>query len=340
MQPPWSIATSTITLPFFHDAPGPPRYQARGRPRDEDRPTTRSASEAARGRYSIAIDGMHIGGHHVGQISEAFEITSMMTTLAPSPAATWAASSPTTPAAEDHHAAGDARHSAEQYPPPHHRLFEIFCPLLDAHLPRDFAHRRQTRQPPGLVPNRLILHRHDPAFQTRLGQLATGREVKRAKHQLPWPKLTDLLGLRLLHFDNHLRRREHLLGRRDDLRPGFAIILIRKPASHSRLALHHHLMPRPRQTSRPHRHQPDAILIRLDFFWYSNSHGLESPSLHMFGTISTETSRPYGDFLPVGSKVTAISSITCRTASAFRRAELSVSSDLAAFFHASTIRWY
>ena len=74
-QPPWSMATSTITLPFFivfrSDA-----YKARrlgaGDQHRADRPD-RPGADVANG-VRIAEDGVHVGGHHVVEIAQPIEV--------------------------------------------------------------------------------------------------------------------------------------------------------------------------------------------------------------------------------------------------------------------------
>ena len=82
-------------------------------------------------------------------------------------------------AADDHHLARrDARHAAEQQPAAAERLLEHERAGLRGDLARDLAHRRQQRQPPAAVLDRLVgdAGRADSIRPAR--QLGVGREVQ------------------------------------------------------------------------------------------------------------------------------------------------------------------
>ena len=164
-------------------------------------------------------------------------LMSISTTLAPSPAATLAALVPTTPAAQHHHVRRrNARHAAEQNAAAHHRLFQIFRPLLDAHLPGDLAHRRQAAAD---GPCRSLIVSYAmatiSALQARLRQLRRRREMKISEDDLPGPEQRDLRRLRLLDLDRPFPtgRRSPRHGRHD-VRPRPCVILVRKSAGHAR----------------------------------------------------------------------------------------------------------
>ena len=77
---------------------------------------------------------------------------------------------------------------------------------------------------------------------------------------------------RLLHLDDHLRVVKHLVRGAHDGGPGGRVLLVHSADAAPGAGLHDHLMAVRRELTDVGRHQPDAVLVNLDFPGYTDQH--------------------------------------------------------------------
>ena len=109
-------------------------------------------------------------------------------------------------AAADHHhvGGGDAGHAAEQDAAPAERLLEHEGAGLGGDLAGDLAHRRQQRQPPARVLDRLVGDAGRAGPAEAAGLLGVRRQVQVGEEQLAGAQHLDLRRLQLLDVEDHL----------------------------------------------------------------------------------------------------------------------------------------
>ena len=166
----------------------------------------------------------------------------------------------------------DARHAAQQNAASHLRPLEIFRPLLDAHPPSDFTHRRQERQPAAIVGERLVGNAGGAAFEHRLGQLAIGGEVEVREECLPFANERPLGRQRFFHFDDQVGPGEDFLGAMKQLASLLEVVLIGNARPKSGTGFHQHLMPPANELLDADRQHGHAVFVQLDLFRHTDDH--------------------------------------------------------------------
>jgi hypothetical protein len=99
---------------------------------------------------------------------------------------------------------------------------------MNRHPARDFRHRREKRQRPLAIRDRLVGDARHFAFDQLFRQLDIGREMQVSEQQLALAHSRILGRDRLFHFDDHLALSPHVVSRVDDRRARRLIQLIRE----------------------------------------------------------------------------------------------------------------
>ena len=145
-QPPWSMATSMITLPGFIS-----RRSSRSTrlgafaPGIEHRADHQvGPPELLADRVPVAEERGDVRRHDVVEVAEAVHVDVQEADVRPKAGGDLGGVGPDDAAAEDRDVGRlDARHAGQQDAAAHLRPFEILGPFLDAHPPGDFAHGGQ-----------------------------------------------------------------------------------------------------------------------------------------------------------------------------------------------------
>ena len=150
MQPPWSIATSMITLPGFIRLQVFALDQHRGlRAGNQHRADHQvGPRELLADRVAVAEQAVDVRRHDVVEIAEPVHVDVEDRDVGAEAGGDLGRVRADDAAAEDRDVRRrDARHAAQQNAAAHLRPLQILRPFLDAHPPGHFAHRRQQRQP-------------------------------------------------------------------------------------------------------------------------------------------------------------------------------------------------
>ncbi len=143
---------------------------------------------------------------------------------------------------------------------------------LDRHAAGDLAHRRQQRQPAARIADRLVGDEGGAGAQQPFGLLPIRRQMKIGEQHLAGSQPRDLLRLRLLHLDDHLRGGKDLVGTHGDLRAGASVGGIVEADAGAGAGFDDDLvtvMGRLADTARQH---ADPIFVRLHFLGHADPH--------------------------------------------------------------------
>ncbi len=169
-------------------------------------------------------------------------------------------------AAADHHhvGGGDAGHAAEQDAAPAERLLEHEGAGLGGDLAGDLAHRRQQRQPPVRVLDRLVGDAGRAGPRRGPGLLGVRREVQVGEEHLAGAQHLDLRRLRLLDLEDHLGLAEDRRRVGRDPRALGLVVGVGDRAALPGAGLDQDLVPVLGQLAHADRGDRDPVLVGLD----------------------------------------------------------------------------
>ena len=181
MQPPWSIATSMITLPGF--------IRCRSSLLDEHRRLRAGNQHGAdhevgprqllADRVPIAEQAVDVRRHDVVEVAQPIHVDVEDGDVGPEAGGDLGRVRADDAAAEDRDVRRrDARHAGQQNAAALLRPLQELRPFLNAHPPGDFAHRREQRQPALVVGQRFVGDARRAGGQQAVGQLAVGGQVE------------------------------------------------------------------------------------------------------------------------------------------------------------------
>jgi hypothetical protein len=96
--------------------------------------------------------------------------------------------------------------------------------------------------------------------------------VQVREQNLAWPEQEALARLRLLHFHDHFRGREHLRGCAHHLCAAGFVLRIADADARASARLDDDLVPGSRQLAHTRWHKSDAVLVHLDLTWNADTH--------------------------------------------------------------------
>jgi hypothetical protein len=164
------------------------------------------------------------------------------------------------------------RHTAQQETFASVRLLERPGADLDSHTTCDLRHGAQQGQRSIVVGDGLVGDASYAALDELVRQLLGRGEVQVGVENQTLAEEAELVGQRLLDLDDHVRG-PGLLGGGDDAGPGCDILLIAETRANAGLGLHDHLVTSPHQGAHTGWLCTDAVLMFLDLFGYSDTHG-------------------------------------------------------------------
>ncbi|MNZ44128.1 hypothetical protein D3C78_617520 [compost metagenome] len=195
-------------------------------------------------------------------------------------------------AADDHHLARrHPRHAAEQHAPSATGLLQTMGADLDRHAPGHLRHRRQQRQAPAGVGDRLVGDAAGAAGQQLVGLRPIRGQVQVGEQGVLRAQVDALGGQRLLDLDDQLRLGEHLRGVGSDPRTGLLVVGVAEADGRPGLGLHPQLMAERAQLGHRLRGQADAVFVVLDFPGDTDTHG-RAPSLRFYPVVSVASAPP------------------------------------------------
>src|SRR5450432_1674087 len=153
------------------------------------------------------------------------------------------------------------------------QLLEILGAFLHRHPPRDLGHRREQRQLAIRQLHGLVRDANGAAIEMRLRQHLIGGEVEVREEHLPRLHARPLDLDRLLHLEDHVCVGPRRIGRRRNLTACLYVELIRKAAPLTRTLLDQYRVPIGYERLASRGDECDAILIRLDLFRDTDTHG-------------------------------------------------------------------
>ena len=178
-------------------------------------------------------------------------------------------------------------HAAQQQPAAAERLLEHEGARLRGDLARHLAHRRQQRQPPAGVLDRLVGDARRARRDQAPRQLGVGRQVQVGEERVARLQPRDLLGLGLLDLDDQVGLAEDRVGVGQDLRALRDVVARRLIAEPSPApGLHDDLVAAVGELAHARRGQRDAVLVGLDLGGDADLHWWTSLSTGGRATIS------------------------------------------------------
>ena len=227
----------------------------------------------------VGVDGVDVGRHRLVDLAQAVEVDVDDHHVGPHPGGDAGRPRAHHAGPEHEHVAGlDPRHPAEQHTPPAVRVLQVVGALLDRELAGDLAHGCEQRQPPAVVGERLVGDRDALAVEAPEGELLIGSEVKVGEDRLAPADHRNFLRLGLLDLDDRVRLRPHLVGPRNNRRPGDVILLVGESSAQTRAGLDEHgvaLLGEQVGADRAHR---DPVLVRLHFGGDAHDHDRRPPA--------------------------------------------------------------
>ena len=133
-------------------------------------------------------------------------------------------------------------HARQKNTPAHLRTLQVFCPLLDAHPARDFAHGDQQRQSAVLVAEGFVSHGNASGVEQIFGQFPISGKMEISEHDLPAPQQRQFTRLRLFHLDDHFRAAVNFLGPGNHFGAMAEVILIKKSGAQTCARFDQHFM--------------------------------------------------------------------------------------------------
>ena len=276
------LATAALIHADVHDHR--PRLHHRERLSGDQRRATRAGdqhrpdhqigrAEKPQQCQAIAEYGGDVGRHHVVEIAKPVDVHVHDDDPCAQTRSHFRRVGPDHAAPEDQHLRRfHPGHAAQQNPPTKLRMLEVLRTLLNAHLPRDFAHRRQQRQPPTIVGDGLVGHGDRTALDHAVGQRSVGGEVEVGEHHLTVAHHRPLAGLGLFHLHDHVGLLEHHRRTVDHLRADRRVVLVQKARVAARPRFHQHPVTSPNKLIGTHRRHTHAILVCFCFLGYPDNH--------------------------------------------------------------------
>jgi hypothetical protein len=217
MQPPWSTATSTITLPGFIALSISRVTRCGARARDQHRADKQVGPRHHLGDIrGVRRERLHPPAEDVVEVLQPVVADVEDGDARAEAERDLRGVGADHAAAQNHHLARlHARHTADQEPAPAQELPQVVRAHLRRHAARHLAHRREQRQVAVLELHRLVRHRGGAGLKQPLGERPVRGEVQLGKEQQVFPQESLLLPDRLLDLQDHLLR-PRLLGAAGD----------------------------------------------------------------------------------------------------------------------------
>ena len=221
----------------------------------------------------VTEESRHVAGHHVVEVAQAIEVDIEDIDAGAEPGGDLGGIGADHAAAEDDDAGrSNAGHAGEQDAAALERPLQKLRPFLNAHPPRDLAHRRQERKLAACVFDRLISDGGRAGLHNRPSQILARGKMEIGEENLVFLHEGPFVWQRLLHLHDHVGFLPNRRAIRGDFGAAVGVLLVADAAALPRPGFDQHLVAGARQLLDADRRHGDAVFVRFHFRGHADDH--------------------------------------------------------------------